>query len=57
MQRSIKSLARRVILITGDVRSKDTMSFLSRTGAPYITKPFDGEQIKKDVDRILVEGA
>ncbi|MEE9398878.1 MAG: response regulator [Dehalococcoidales bacterium] len=53
IQRSIKSLARRVIFITGDTVSKDTMRFLSRTRAPYITKPFDAEQLKKEIDRIL----
>ena len=53
MQKALKSLARKVIFITGDVMSKDTMGFLSRTSAPYITKPFDAEQLKKGVDRIL----
>ncbi len=53
MQKAVKSLARRVVFITGDVMSKDTMSFLSRTKAPYITKPFDAEQMKKEIDRII----
>jgi CheY-like chemotaxis protein len=57
MQKAVKSLARRVVFITGDVMNKDTMDFLSRTRAPYITKPFDGEQIKNDVDHILAERA
>jgi len=57
MQKTVKSLARRVVFITGDTMSKDTMDFLSRTRAPYITKPFDDEQLMKDVDRILTEGA
>jgi len=29
------------------------MGFLSRTRVPYITKPFDTEQLKKEMDRIL----
>jgi signal transduction histidine kinase/ActR/RegA family two-component response regulator len=53
MQKAAKSLARRVVFITGDVMSKDTMSFLSRTKASYITKPFDAEQLKKEIDRII----
>ncbi len=53
MQKAVKSLARRVVFITGDVMSQDTMGFLSRTRAPYITKPFDAEQLKKEMDHIL----
>jgi len=53
MQKALKSLARRVIFITGDVMSKDTMGFLSKTSAPYITKPFDAEQLEEHINRIL----
>ena len=53
IQRSIKSLARKVIFITGDVMNRDTATFLSRTRASYITKPLDTEQLKKDIDRII----
>jgi CheY-like chemotaxis protein len=57
LQKRAKSVARRVIFITGDVMGKETMAFLSRTRAPYITKPFDAEKLIKNVDRILVERA
>ncbi len=57
MQKTVKSLARRVIFITGDVMSQDTIGFLSRTRAPYITKPFDAEQIKKGINHILGQQA
>lgn len=53
MQKTAKSLARRVVFITGDTMSTDTMDFLATAGAPYIAKPFDAEQLKKAVDRIL----
>jgi DNA-binding response OmpR family regulator len=53
LQKRAKSLVRRVIFITGDVMGKETMAFLSRTRAPYITKPFDTEQLKKEINRIL----
>ncbi len=53
LQKRAKSVARRVIFITGDVMGRDTMVFLSRTRAPYITKPFDAEQCKKEINRIL----
>ncbi len=52
-QKRAKSLARRVVFITGDVMGKDTMAFLSRTRAPYITKPFDAEQIKRNIRLML----
>jgi CheY-like chemotaxis protein len=56
LQKTAKSLARRVVFITGDVMGRETMAFLSRTAAPYITKPFDAEQMKKDIDSILAQG-
>lgn len=48
-----KSLARRVVFITCDVIGADTQDFLSRTNVPYITKPFDTRQLKKEIKRIL----
>jgi len=56
IQRIAGSLARRVIFITGDVLGADTRDFLSKTKAPWITKPFDAEQLKKVINRILAEG-
>jgi DNA-binding response OmpR family regulator len=53
MQKTAKSLVRRVVFITGDTMSTDTMDFLAMAGAPYIAKPFDAEQLKKDINRLL----
>jgi PAS domain S-box-containing protein len=53
MQKIALSLAERVIFITGDVIGPDTENFLSRTKAPYITKPFDVHQLKKKVEHFL----
>ncbi|MFC2003375.1 response regulator [Chloroflexota bacterium] len=53
LQKKAKSLVRRVIFITGDTMSTDTMVFIKSAQTPYITKPFDTELLKKDVDRIL----
>jgi signal transduction histidine kinase/CheY-like chemotaxis protein len=50
-----QSLAGRVVFITGDVMGADTRNFFSKTKAPYITKPFDAEKLKKDINRILAE--
>ncbi|MFC1949615.1 PAS domain S-box protein [Chloroflexota bacterium] len=52
LQKKNKSLVRRVIFVTGDVMGEDTVSFLSKTRAAYITKPFDAEQLKKGIERI-----
>ena len=54
IQKIAQSLARRVVFITGDVMGGDTNDFISRTKAPYITKPFDIEQLKKNINRILL---
>jgi PAS domain S-box-containing protein len=53
MQKIALSLAERVIFITGDVIGPDTENFLSRTKAPYITKPFDVHQLKKKIKHFL----
>jgi CheY-like chemotaxis protein len=53
IQRTAKSLASRVIFVTGDVMSADTMTYVLSAGIPYITKPFDAEQLLKGIGRIL----
>ena len=53
LQKTAKSLARKVVFITGDVMNEDTAAFLSRTKASYISKPFDIEQLKNNIDRVL----
>ncbi len=55
VQKVSRALARRVVFITGDVISADTMDFLSRTEAAHITKPFDIEKLVKDINRMLTE--
>jgi len=55
-KKTAQSLARRVVFITGDVMGADTTAFLSRTKAPRIDKPFDAEQLKNEINRILREG-
>ena len=49
------SLARRVIIITGDVMGEETREFLSQTKVPYITKPFDAEELKKKINYSLTQ--
>jgi len=53
MQKIAQSFADRVIFITGDIMGTDTEAFLSKTKAPYITKPFDVNQLKKKIEKFL----
>jgi len=53
IKRIARTLARRVVFITGDVMATDTRNFLSRAKAPYINKPFDAEKLIKEINRIL----
>ena len=55
IQKIARSLARRVVFITGDVIGASTTAFLSRTKTPYIAKPFDAEELKRYINRILAE--
>jgi CheY-like chemotaxis protein len=56
MQKIALSLVKRVMFITGDVMGADTEAFLSRTKAPYLTKPFDVNQLKNRIERFLTGG-
>jgi two-component system NtrC family sensor kinase len=56
IQKTAKSLTRRVVFITGDVMGANTKDFLARTKALYITKPFDTEQLKRDINGMLTHG-
>jgi CheY-like chemotaxis protein len=56
IQKIDKSLARRVVFITGDVMGADTEKFLSETKVAHIDKPFDAEQLSREVQRTLTAG-
>ena len=55
IQKIARSYARRVIFITGDVMEPTTKDFLDKTKAHYIAKPFNIEQLKNDINRILTK--
>jgi len=55
IQEIAQSLTRRVVFITGDVMGACTKDFLSKNKASYIAKPFDIEQLKNEVKRILLQ--
>jgi PAS domain S-box-containing protein len=56
IQKINKSLARRVVFITGDIMGADTEKFLSETKVAHIGKPFDAEQLSTEVRRALTGG-
>jgi len=56
IQKIAKSLARRVIFITGDILSSDTEKFFAETKVVHIDKPFNATQLKQEVKRVLTRG-
>lgn len=56
IQKIAKSLARRVIFITGDILSADTEKFFAETKVAHIDKPFNAVQLKQEVKRVLTRG-
>jgi two-component system NtrC family sensor kinase len=56
IQKITRSLARRVVFITGDIMGAHTEKFLSETKATHIGKPFNAEQLSREVNRALTAG-
>jgi two-component system NtrC family sensor kinase len=53
LEQRFPQLVRRVIFLTGDILSRDKREFLARTGAPFLTKPFDLDEVRHTVQRAL----
>ncbi|GAI14527.1 unnamed protein product, partial [marine sediment metagenome] len=53
VQKIAKSLARRIIFMTGDVMGIDTRDFLSKTGAHYVSKPISVDELVKTINKVL----
>ena len=51
------SITGRIVLLTGDVMAADTQAFISRTGAPVITKPFHAREVLELISRQLGDPA
>jgi signal transduction histidine kinase len=47
-------LRERIIFLTGDVLSREKRDFLERTGAPYLSKPCDLDEVRRLVASVLV---
>jgi two-component system NtrC family sensor kinase len=53
LQRRMPELCRRVIFVTGDELNSQTREFLEKSGAPSLSKPFDGAAIRRTIERVL----
>jgi two-component system NtrC family sensor kinase len=53
LRRRHPGLSRRLIFITGDVLSREKRDFLAQTGAPFLTKPLDLDEVRRVLHRIL----
>ncbi|HEX9820918.1 MAG TPA: response regulator [Methylomirabilota bacterium] len=53
LQLRFPALCERIIFLTGDVLSREKREFLARTGAPFLTKPFDVDEIRRTLHRVL----
>ena len=56
IQKIDKSLAQRVVFMTGDIMGADTEEFLSQAKVSHIEKPFNAEQLSRQVKRALSGG-
>jgi signal transduction histidine kinase len=48
-------LRERIVFLTGDVLSREKREFLVRTGAPFLAKPFDLDEVRRTVHGVLVK--
>jgi len=48
-------LAKRTVFITGDTIGRETQDFLERTKNPYVTKPFDIDDVRRLVSKTLLD--
>jgi CheY-like chemotaxis protein len=53
IQRVCPPLAERFLFCTGDIASKESLQFLSRTGRPYLFKPFEVSQFIELVEQTV----
>jgi CheY-like chemotaxis protein len=53
LKRRFPSMSERLIFLTGDLLSRDKREFLEATGAPALAKPFDVQEVRRHVHRML----
>jgi two-component system NtrC family sensor kinase len=54
LERQHPELLSRLIFLTGDELGAETMEFVERTGAPTMAKPFDADDVRRVVQRVLM---
>ncbi|HEV8583627.1 MAG TPA: response regulator [Methylomirabilota bacterium] len=53
LSRRHPALRGRLVFLTGDVLSRDKREFLEQTGAPYLAKPCDLDELRRVIARVL----
>jgi two-component system NtrC family sensor kinase len=53
--RRFPRLSQRIVFVTGDVLSREKREFLAQTGAPFLAKPFDLDEVRRTVHRVLAQ--
>src|SRR5439155_26296026 len=56
IERRFPALRERVVFLTGDVLDPEKRAFIERTGLPFLTKPFDVEEVRRVVHQVLAGG-
>ncbi len=53
LKQSNPKLLRRFVFLTGDTLNPESREFVQQTGAPCISKPFDFDEAKRVIERVL----
>jgi len=56
IERRFPALRERVVFLTGDVLDPEKRAFIERAGLPFLTKPFDVEEVRQVVHQVLAGG-
>jgi len=56
IERRFPALRERVVFLTGDVLDPEKRAFIERAGLPFLTKPFDVEEVRRVVHQVLAGG-
>ena len=53
VERRFPSLRERIVFLTGDVLDPEKRAFIEGTGAPFLMKPFDVQEVRRVVHQVL----
>jgi len=57
IQAEYPPLAKRVIIITGDVMAAGTTDFITKNKLSFVSKPFVTESLKNSINRVWADSA